>query len=83
MRDEQVAPFHSQVGGLLANLREQRGMSQEALAVQLGRDQSYVSRIESALRQPSLVVLLEWSDAMAIPFRELAAEIEALWESTR
>lgn len=79
MAQESIERFHHQVGRLLSNWREARGLSQEALAVQLRRDQSYISRIEAGERHASLTFLLEWSDALNVRFEELAPEIAVLW----
>jgi transcriptional regulator with XRE-family HTH domain len=82
MREDRDAAFYARVGTLLAAMREERGMSQEALAVQLQRDQSYVSRIESAGRHASLVYLLEWADALNVPFGVVADRVSELWRSS-
>jgi transcriptional regulator with XRE-family HTH domain len=76
---ERVAEFHRRLGRLLATWREQGGLSQEALAVQLRRDQSYISRIEGGERQASLAFLLEWADAMNVPFAKVAEKLAELW----
>lgn len=52
------AEFERRLGAHLAAVRELAGFSQEALAVQLRRDQSYVSRIESAVRHPGLRLIV-------------------------
>lgn len=71
--------FHRQVGRLLSTRREAQGLSQEALAVRLRRDQSYISRIEAGERHARLAFLLEWSDALNVRFEDVAGEIAALW----
>jgi transcriptional regulator with XRE-family HTH domain len=71
--------FYRRLGALLSSLRERRGLSQEALAVQLRRDQSYISRIEAGDRQASLTFLLEWADALNVAFEELASQVEEVW----
>lgn len=70
--------FYRRLGGVLSRLRESRGLSQEALGVQLRRDQSYVSRIESGERHASVLLLLEWSEALGVPFTDVARELERL-----
>lgn len=70
--------FYRRLGGLLGGLRESRGLSQEALAVQLQRDQSYVSRIESGDRHASVLLLLEWAEALGVSFGAIAGEIARL-----
>jgi transcriptional regulator with XRE-family HTH domain len=76
---DRVERFHRHVGRLLSSWREARGLSQEALAVQLRRDQSYISRIEAGERHASLTFLLEWADALGVRLEDVTAEIAALW----
>lgn len=71
--------FQRRLGALMAHLRESRGLSQEALAVQLMRDQSYVSRIESSERQLSIPALIEWVEALGLDFLEVAGWIQQTW----
>ena len=73
------ARFHGRLGALLAAMRDERGLSQEALAVQLQRDQSYISRIESGERHASLTFLLEWADALSLDFAIVATQVQATW----
>lgn len=79
--DDDVADFHRQLGRLLATWREERGLSQEALAVQLRCDQSFISRVEAGSRHASMTFLLEWADAMNVPFDDVARRIAELWSS--
>ena len=52
---------------LLRKEREATGLSQEKLALKIGKPQSYVSKIELGERQINLVELQEWCDALGIP----------------
>ena len=62
MRDEhQVA-----MGGQIADLREQQGWSQRALAEWVGLDQSAVSRIEAGHRRLSADELQRFADALHV-----------------
>ena len=76
------AEFERRLGAHLAAVRELAGFSQEALAVQLRRDQSYVSRIESAVRHPGLVYMLEIAEALNLQFADLATAAEEIWRDT-
>lgn len=55
-------------------LRVQKGLSQEALAVDAGIDRTYVSRVERGLENPTVAVLEKFAKA-------LDAEITELFES--
>jgi ribosome-binding protein aMBF1 (putative translation factor) len=78
---DRVATFYRQLGRLLAAWREERGLSQEALAVQLQRDQSYISRIEAGERHAGVTFLLEWAEALNLPFDDVATKVSELWRA--
>jgi transcriptional regulator with XRE-family HTH domain len=48
----------------LRRLRVQRGLSQEALAVDGGIDRTYVSRLERGLENPTVAVLERLAEAL-------------------
>ena len=64
-------------GGLLRELREERGLSQTQLALESGLDQTFVSLLERGQRQPSLISLFALCDALKVEpdllIRRLAA----------
>jgi transcriptional regulator with XRE-family HTH domain/Zn-dependent peptidase ImmA (M78 family) len=62
MREE----HHTSIGGLIANLREEQGWSQRALAKWVGIDQSAVSRIEAGRRRLSAEELQRFADALHV-----------------
>ena len=62
MREE----HHTSIGGLIANLREEQGWSQRALAKWVGIDQSAVSRIEAGRRRLSAEEIPLQSKIMSI-----------------
>lgn len=70
-----------QVRYALANnirqLRSQQGMSQEALALNADVDRTYVSQIERAVGNPSLLVLCKLAGILGVDPLELMAS-EAL-----
>lgn len=53
-------------GRLLKELREARGLSQSALALESGLDQTFVSLLERGHRQPSLSTLFALCEALDI-----------------
>jgi transcriptional regulator with XRE-family HTH domain len=81
------------IGQILAKLREQSGVSQGALALELGHHQSYLSRLESGTRRLTVAELLRWASALGIPFPQVALALEqaysdlaqtrSIWESER
>lgn len=71
--------FEAQLASFLAQLREARGLSQEALASQMGRDQPFVSKIERQQRHVGVVDLLGWLTALGVPLSAVAEDLEHLW----
>lgn len=55
----------------LNQLRESKGVSQEALAGQLGRTQSYVAKLETGRSRVTLVAFLQWITALGVEDDEL------------
>jgi transcriptional regulator with XRE-family HTH domain len=82
MHPDRVAEYHRCLGRLLATWREERGLSQEALSVQLQLDQSYISRIEAGERHASVTFLLEWTEALNVGFEDMAVELVRIWHDT-
>jgi transcriptional regulator with XRE-family HTH domain len=68
-----------QVGRLLARLREEQGVSQAALALDLGHDQSYVSRLERGDRRLTVAELMRCAAALGVSYARLAAELERIY----
>ena len=67
MEDEVLKKF----AGRLKNLRESKGFSQEELAFRSHLDRTYISRIESEKRNPSLKSLYKLATALEISLPEL------------
>jgi transcriptional regulator with XRE-family HTH domain len=57
----------------IRRLRVDRGLSQEALAVDASIDRTYVSRLERGLENPSVAVLEKLAIALEAPITELFA----------
>jgi transcriptional regulator with XRE-family HTH domain len=75
--EEQGQEVPGEVPGLGARLRERRlrsGMTLEAAAQRVGLSPAYLSRLETAQRQPSLPVLLGLSRAYGVPVEALLGE---------
>jgi transcriptional regulator with XRE-family HTH domain len=66
------------LGRLLARLREEAGLSQDALAAALVRDQPFVSKVERGLRRVTVTDLLAWLDALGVPLNSIVVDLESL-----
>jgi transcriptional regulator with XRE-family HTH domain len=71
------SPRHTAYGRAFRTIREQRGISQEALAHEADLDRTYVSGIERGERNPSLTNLLRLAEALDVPLSEVAIRAEA------
>ncbi len=61
----------------LRRLRENRGMSQEALAFRSGVSTGAIARIELGQASPAWVTVRLIADALGVTLTELAAAVEA------
>jgi transcriptional regulator with XRE-family HTH domain len=73
------ARFTRALAAVLRDIRTDSGMSQEALAAELGLDQAAVSRVESGQRRLSVSDLFDWAEALGHDPRELAVRAAELW----
>ena len=86
MQDGNVVGVHSttsgrhvQISGRIAEIREQAGFTQSALARAVGTSQSAISQIEAGERNPSYEMLRQIADALGVSVAYLVgAEVEAL-----
>ena len=58
----------------LAKIREKVGISAYELSLRLGRDSTYINKIENGLRYPSVPMLFEIADALEIEAYQLLIE---------
>lgn len=68
------AHWYRQLGARISRLRARAALTQEALAERAGIGASYVARIESGVRRPTLDVLGALADALNIPLVRLLAD---------
>jgi transcriptional regulator with XRE-family HTH domain len=64
-------------GGILRELRQERGISQEALSFECGVHRTYIGLLERGRMNPSLKTLLSIASALGVPADDLVARVEA------
>jgi transcriptional regulator with XRE-family HTH domain len=69
-------PADPALGLAIRQLREQRGLTQEELAIHAGMTFGTVSRLESAKSAPAWATVRALVEALACSLSELAAEVE-------
>lgn len=77
-----AAPALRQLGARIAELRRERGMSQETLAWEAGIHTNHLSTIERGIANPSVAVLLAISETFGISLADLVAGIAAARKKT-
>ncbi len=63
-------------GQTLRELRRERGLSQEALALEAGLQRNYISLIERGVNQPTITTVFKLASALAIRPSEVIARVE-------
>lgn len=71
MTDRHETEIPAQFGARVRELRKQKGLSQEALALACGLDRSYVGGVERGERNISLMNIHRIAAALGISVREL------------
>lgn len=67
----------------LINAREQRGLTQEALAFDSGYHPKYISLLERGINSPSLTAILQIAKSLDMSGSELIRRVETLLPSNR
>ena len=70
--------WYRQLGTRIARLRNRAGMTQEQLAARAGVGASYIARIESGTRRPTLDVLCAIGGGLGLPWHRLVADERAV-----
>lgn len=60
-----------EIGHRIALLRQKAGRTQEKMAEDIGADASYVARIETGQRQPSIEILDRIANSLGVPLGHL------------
>ena len=68
---------------VLLNLRDERKMTQEALAFESGYHPKYISLLERGKNGPSLIAILEIARVLGISGSELVRRVESLLPANR
>jgi len=58
-------------GNKIREIRESKNMTQEALALDIEKDKSYIGRIERAERYPTLKTIIKIADALEVKAKDL------------
>lgn len=66
------------IGRAILEIRKEKGLKQEAVALDAGTDTGYLSRIEQGVRCPSLAMLEKFASALGISVSAIALRAEGL-----
>ena len=61
-------------GARLRELRQKRGLSQQALAARVGIPQTHISAMETGIQLPNLMTILRLADALEFKVTKLMSE---------
>ena len=70
-----IQPYEA-FGKVLRALRTERGLSQEALALDAGIQRNYVSLIERGINQPTITIIFKLSAALEMQPSQLIELVE-------
>lgn len=74
---------HLAFGEAIRELRNERGISQEALALECDLDRTYVGGIERGELNPSLTNVFKIADALQVGAAEIHARADAILAASR
>ena len=66
------------IGHAILEIRKEKGLKQEAIALDAGTNTGHLSRIEQGIRQPSLRMLERLALALGVTLTELVSRAEGL-----
>jgi transcriptional regulator with XRE-family HTH domain len=73
-----LSPSHAAFGDAIRELRKERGIAQEGLALKSGLNRGYYGDVERGERNVSLANILKIARALEIPASEIYARAEQL-----
>ena len=66
------------LGQILRQLRQERGLSQEELALESGYHRTYISQLERGLKNPSLLTIFQLAKVLEVESSEIVGRIQTL-----
>lgn len=69
-------------GQVLREVRKEKGISQEQLALQSDIDRTYISKLEKGLYQPTLSTLFAIAPVLGCPPAELVERVDKLLKNS-
>ena len=63
--------FENDLAKWLNSVREEKGISQEALAIQIGKGQSDIAKIENGSKKVTVSDLLLWVSALGLDYNRI------------
>lgn len=63
-------------GKVLQRFRKAKGLSQEELSFRSQLDRTFISRLESGLRQPTIATIIKLAKALGVSAASIVAEVE-------
>ena len=73
-----LGPIHVAFGNAMRELRKERDLSQEALALEASLNRSYFTGVERGVRNISLVNIEKLADALGIEVSEVFVRVEQI-----
>ena len=73
--------LQAEVAVWLAHTRESRGVSQEALASQIGKSQSFIAKVEKGSLRVTLLTFIDWVTALGVPDQDVMEFVRGLQAS--
>ena len=78
-----LSPAHAAFGAAIRELRNERGIAQEALALKSGLNRGYYGDVERGERNVSLANILKIAEALEVPASAIHARAEKLLSEQR